>query len=277
MKYLNSILIVMLSLAVNTTAVKAQDSTTDKNLQPVYDLDSNRYTVLKLGKQYWLKENLRTSQYNDTTAIRSGLDAAAWKATTSGAYTVYENNPANELIYGKLYNGYAVSNGKLCPKGWHIPTDAEWKELETYLGVAAEEVGRTGGRSQLAGKLKKDQHWKDAEAARNNETDFSVMPAGTRNDYGDFITVGQFAGFWTSTTYETADNYLWYRHLYYNTNEIGRNYVIKNNGYSCRCIKDKEPVKAAAKQPAAKTPANTPAKTPAKTPVRKTVKLPGKS
>jgi uncharacterized protein (TIGR02145 family) len=212
--------------------------TIDKNLKAVYDLDSNKYEIIRIGKQYWFRENLRTTKYNDTSVIATGLNETDWKQTTKGAFTVYENNPQNDLRYGKLYNGYAVATGRLCPKGWHIPTDKEWKELETFLGVDPSEINRTGGRSNLAGSLKASQYWKPSEMTMDNKSGLSVLPAGTRNDVGDYVTLNQFAGFWTSTEYETAKNYLWYRHYYYNINELGRNYVIKNNGYSCRCIKD---------------------------------------
>lgn len=227
----------------------ASKDSVDENLAPVYDLDSNKYSVVKVGKQYWLQQNLRTSKYNDTTAIATGLDAKAWKEASKGAYAVYENNPANEAIYGKLYNGYAVATGKLCPRGWHIPTDKEWQELEAFIGVDASELNRTGGRSNLAGALKSKELWKASDAGGNNKTGLNVLPAGTRTDVGDFVTLNQFGAFWTSTQYETAANYLWYRHYYFNINELGRNYVIKNNGYSCRCIKD---VKPSAKGPAGK-------------------------
>jgi uncharacterized protein (TIGR02145 family) len=223
------------------TLPSSKDSV-DQNLKPVYDLDSNRYTVIKVGKQYWMQQNLRTTKYSDTSAIATGLSADEWKKTTKGAYAIYEANPGNDGIYGKLYNGYAVSTGILCPKGWHIPTDKEWIQLEEFLGVDKAELNRTGGRSNLAGGIKSTELWKTSEAGIDNRTGLTVLPAGTRNDVGDYVTLNQFGAFWTSTAYETASNYLWYRHYYFNVNELGRNYVIKNNGYSCRCIKDTDPV-----------------------------------
>lgn len=239
-----------------SVATAVSKDTTDINLQPVYDLDSNQYTVVKIGKQYWLQQNLRTTQYNDTSRIPGGLPAAAWKSATSGAYAIFEDNPAYDAVYGKLYNGYAVATGKLCPKGWHVPTDKEWQEMEAFIGLASEEVNRTGGRGSQAGLLKSTDLWKAADVSANNQTGLNVKPAGTRTDVGDFVTLNQFTGFWTSTTYETAPNYLWYRHYYFNVNEMGRNYVIKNNGYSCRCVKDatknKEQPKTAPQKPKSK-------------------------
>lgn len=143
-----------------SVAAQTQSSNTFDPSQPVYDLDSNQYTVLKIGKQYWLKENLSTSKYNDTTPIVTGLNDAQWKQTKTGAYAVYENNPQNRKQYGKLYNGYAVVSGKLCPKGWRIPTDKEWNEMESFLGVPAAELERTGERGAIAPKLKTKDGWK---------------------------------------------------------------------------------------------------------------------
>jgi uncharacterized protein (TIGR02145 family) len=107
-----------------------------------------------------------------------------------------------------------------------------------YLGLSNEELNRTGGRGAQAGDLKSTDHWKDADLKIDNQTGLTFMPAGTRTDVGDYTTLKQFTGFWTSTMYETAPNYLWYRHYYFNVNEMGRNYVKKNNGFYCRCIKD---------------------------------------
>ena len=262
MKYLFVLFLAYGSVAAAQTQTKPSGvpnsvkDTADPNLRPVYDLDSNKYTVMKIGKQYWMQQNLRTTKYNDTGSIRSGLSAADWKSATVGAYAVYEDNPTHEAVFGKLYNGYAVATGKLCPRGWHVPTDKEWQEMEAVIGLETNELNRTGGRGNLAGALKSENLWKDSEAKGDNKTGLSFKPSGTRTDVGDYVTLNQFAGFWTSTTYETAANYLWYRHYYFNVNEMGRNYVIKNNGYSCRCVKDdpkkKEPTKESPQKPKSK-------------------------
>jgi uncharacterized protein (TIGR02145 family) len=141
MKYFFVMLLLQGSIAVSQPMAKPSvppnsvKDTTDPNLHPVYDLDSNKYTVVKIGKQYWLQQNLRSSKYNDTSSIANGLSATAWKATNRGAYAFYEDNPAQEQVYGKLYNGYAVATGKLCPKGWHIPSDKEWQALKATISA----------------------------------------------------------------------------------------------------------------------------------------------
>lgn len=222
------------------TPVSGQSSNTFDPSQPVYDLDGNAYTVLKIGKLYWFKENLRTSQYNDTTAIATGLSDNEWKQTKKGAFAVYENNPLYNTAYGKLYNGYAVRTGKLCPKGWRIPTDKDWNELEQFLGIPAGELERTGERGSIADKIKTTDGWKESGFSKNNSSGFSIKPAGVRLDNGEFTTIGQYGNFWTSTVYDDRYGllYLWNHHVHYNTNAVGRIYTLANNGYSCRCVAD---------------------------------------
>ena len=207
----------------------------------VYDLDSNRYNVIKIGEQYWLKENLRTTQYNDTTFIAGGLSAQDWKNAKHGAYAFYDDNKMNIKKYGLLYNGYAVASGKLCPEGWHVATDEDWNELEKFLGVPESELQRTGERGNIADKLKNPGDWKASTFSANNSSGFSVFPAGSRLDNGEYSNLGEYGNFWTSTVYDDRYGllYLWNHHVNYNTNALGRIYTVAQNGYSVRCVKDK--------------------------------------
>jgi uncharacterized protein (TIGR02145 family) len=196
---------------------------------------------IRIGKQLWMQKNLDVTVYNDFKPIATGLSEKQWAETKGGAYAVYENKDENNAQYGKLYNGFAVATGKLCPKGWRIPTDKDWKELEKYIGMAADELNRTGGRSALAEKLKGAGLWIESNFPMNNTTGFTALPGGIRESNGDFITLKQYANFWTSTKYENPYKvFLWNRHLYYNSNEIGRSYIEANKGLSCRCISEKK-------------------------------------
>jgi uncharacterized protein (TIGR02145 family) len=209
--------------------------------ESVTDIDGNVYEVIKIGNQCWMQRNLTTTKYNDGTAIATGLNSSQWQNTTSGAYAIYNDNSDNDATYGKLYNGYAVASGKLCPQGWHIPTDAEFKTLELYLGMNESEIDLTGERGtaeQIGGKLKSTSLWDSPNAGATNSSGFSALPAGTRNSVGDYIVINQYTDFWTSTPYATDDNYLWDHHLYYNGAGVGRIFQTKDKGYSCRCIKD---------------------------------------
>lgn len=222
------------------------DSAAENSLIPisfVYDLDSNRYSILKIGNLYWFTENLRTSKYNDTTAIATGLSNRDWAGTIAGAYAIYEDKPVHENSFGKLYNGYAAYSGKLCPKGWRVATDKDWNQLELFAGLPEAELDHTGERGKIAAILKSPGYWHKSDYQQLNSLGFSLLPGGVRLDNGDYSTLGQYGNFWTSTVYDDryGQLYLWNHHTYYNTDAMGRIYTKANNGYSCRCVADSLP------------------------------------
>jgi uncharacterized protein (TIGR02145 family) len=95
------------------------------------DIDSNVYKTVKIGNQWWMAENLKVTHYNDGTPIPNVTDK--WGDLSTGSYCAYNNNDSNIEIYGLLYNWYAVDDDSIAPAGWHVPTNAEWTELENYL------------------------------------------------------------------------------------------------------------------------------------------------
>lgn len=99
----------------------------------VKDIDGNIYPTIKIGGQIWMAENLRTTKYNTGVPIVNEADATAWGKLTTGAWCNYNNKTENDAIYGKLYNWYAVNTGKLCPQGWHIPSDEENQKLSDQI------------------------------------------------------------------------------------------------------------------------------------------------
>lgn len=103
--------------------------------QTMTDINGNVYKTVQIGTQTWMAENLRTTKYNDGVLIPNLLKKSEWKKAEAGAYCTYRNTCDTAVInkYGMLYNGYAVSRGNLCPEGWHVPDNAEWTILETYL------------------------------------------------------------------------------------------------------------------------------------------------
>jgi len=110
---------------------------------PVRDIDGNTYNTLQIGTQCWMRDNLKVSKYRNGNPIATGLDNSAWSNTTFGAYAIYGNYTANEGLYGKLYNWFAVADNRgLCPTGWHVPTNAEWTTLTTFLVVKVWQVVR---------------------------------------------------------------------------------------------------------------------------------------
>jgi len=121
--------------------------------QTVLDIDSNGYRIQALGSQVWLAENLRVTRLNDGTPIPLVTDSTEWDSLTTMGYCWYNNNDsAHRIPYGALYNWHAVNTSKLCPSGWHVPTNIEWDTLVSYLGG-----------NYLAGGMLKEigtTHWK---------------------------------------------------------------------------------------------------------------------
>lgn len=199
----------------------------------VTDVDGNSYQTVTIGSQVWMKENLKVSKYRNGDAIPTGLSNTAWQNTGSGACAVYNNDPANENIYGKLYNWYAVADPRgLCPVGWHIPGDEEWTTLENFLGgtlVAGSKMKSTGTIQAGTGL------WQEPNSDANNTSGFSGVPAGLRFSDGAYQNFSN-AGYWWSSTelLSTA----WFRGLGNNLINSYRNNENKTYGFSVRCLKD---------------------------------------
>ncbi len=193
-----------------------------------HETPAKQYKWTKIGTQTWMAENLKVTKYNDGIAIPNVTDATAWSELTTGALCDYENTPSNSETYGKLYNWYAVNTGKLCPTGWHLPSDAEWTELTDYLG----------GTSDAGGKLKETgtTHWNSPNTSATNETGFTALPGGYRNNDGSFYSIGS-RGYWWSAT-KLGANDAWYRRMFYNSSIVDRYYDDKGAGFSVRCLKD---------------------------------------
>jgi len=192
-------------------------------------------TEVFIGTQIWTNINLDVETYRDGTPIPEVTDPTAWAALTTGAWCYYANNTANGVIYGKLYNWYAVAgiDGSgtpriLAPLGYHVPTDAEWTILTTYLG----------GLSVAGGKMKSTgtSLWASFNVEATNESGFTGLPGGRRYNDGTFNGIGNF-GFWWSSSEAAAPN-AWFRGLYYYSGNADRNNTNKKYGFSVRLIKD---------------------------------------
>jgi uncharacterized protein (TIGR02145 family) len=197
----------------------------------VKDDDGNSYTTVTIGTQVWMKENLKTTKYNDGTSIPLVTDATAWTNLSTPGYCWYNNDAANyKAPYGALYNWYTVNTGNLCPTGWHVPTDAEWTTLTDYLG----------GTSVAGGKLKEEGtvNWNSPNTGATNESGFTALPGSGRSYVdGIFDYIGDYGYWWSSTVSSTS--YAWVRELSYDLTDIisgGRGHI--NYGFSVRCIKN---------------------------------------
>jgi uncharacterized protein (TIGR02145 family) len=195
----------------------------------VTDNDGNVYNTVTIGTQTWMAENLKTTKYNDNTSIPLVTDNTAWAALTTSGYCWYNNDAATyKATYGALYNWYTVNTGKLCPTGWHVPTDAEWTTLTTYLG----------GESIAGGKLKATgtTYWASPNTGATNESGFTALPGGYRYGNGTCFSIGGYGIWWSSTEYSAT--YAWYRAVSYDDADVNRFSDYKQDGLSVRCLRD---------------------------------------
>ena len=214
--------------ATNSAGTGYGTAVSFKTKEGVKDANGNVYSTVTIGKQIWMAENLKTTKYSDGTDISLKTDKSLWIALTSPAYCWYNNDKeANGNTYGALYNWYAVDTKKLCPTGWHVPTDNEWTILKNELGgevIAGSKLKETG-----------TTHWRVNEGA-TNETGFTALPGGARNSKGEFIEIKD-KGYWWSSTVSPFDD-AWLSYLFGTTGYLyrGTGYRIFS-GHSVRCIK----------------------------------------
>lgn len=193
----------------------------------------NLYAAEEPGTQTWMAENLKTTKFNDNTDILWVADGLKWSqlgGTQSPAYTWYRNDITFKETYGALYNWHAVNTGKLCPAGWHVPNQDEWSALLTYLG----------GSSVAGGKLKETgtSHWESPNTGATNETGFTALPGGGRDDDGgSFHDINYMGTFWSSTE-EYSGTHAYSYWIFNAWGEVDIRSPSKQWGLSVRCIKD---------------------------------------
>lgn len=196
----------------------------------VTDIDGNIYSTVTIGTQVWMSENLKVTRYNDGTAIPLVTNSSIWSYNTTPAYCWYNND---ELMYknsyGALYNWYTVNTGKLCPIGWHVPSDSQWSTLTNYLG----DISIVGGKLKETGTI----NWSSPNTGATNETKFLALPGGYRSySSGTFFSI-KVSGCWWSST-ENNISASWVRAFFYNSSAVSVLSAEKAYGESVRCIKD---------------------------------------
>ena len=198
----------------------------------VTDVDGNNYNTVQIGTQCWTQSNLKVSKYRNGDNIPTGLSNSTWASTTNGAYAIYNNDPVNDGVYGKLYNHYAVMDTRgLCPTGWHVPTDGEWTTLENHLGgwsVAGGALKSTATQLTPGG-------WNSPNTGATNISGFSAGPGGLRGDFGAFNYLG-FGGYWWSSSLIGPNAYL--LGLGSNDGVVSRGNGYRTDGLSVRCLRD---------------------------------------
>jgi|GEM_PF-1298509 len=166
--------------------------------------DGKEYKTVLIGTQIWMAENL------------------AFRPAT-GNYWAYDNDPRNVAAFGYLYD-WATAN-KVCPAGWHLPSDSEWTRLTDFLG----------GEDKAGTKMKSRTGWKD-NGNGTDESGFSGLPGGHSFGYVSFHSIGDFGYWWSSSEPYTGG--AWNRNLIYNDGSVYRNHGDKSNGFSVRCLRN---------------------------------------
>jgi uncharacterized protein (TIGR02145 family) len=219
----------------------------DGSTGTVSDVEGNVYKTVKIGDQWWMAENLKTTKLNDGTVIPVVELQTTWANSQSQEPMMcyYNNDLANKNTYGGLYNWYAVNTGKLAPTGWHVPTDADWQKLQDYLIANGYNYDGTKSGNKIAKSLASTSGWIDDptlgnvgnDQASNNKSGLNIMSVGGRSESSTFYpTIGDGQAIWTSSIYDSsnaksvqllADDYRPYG-----------GYGSKRIGLPIRCVKD---------------------------------------
>jgi len=189
--------------------------------------DGKTYNTVLIGTQCWMAQNL-----NVGTKI-----AGSSNQTNNDIIEKYcDNDDENNCnIYGGLYQWdeamqYSTTEGVkgICPTGWHLPTDAEWTTLTTFLGGD----GIAGGKMKEAGTT----HWSAPNTGATNSSGFTALPGDYRSGGGNFYYLTYGAYFWSSSQYDAA--HAWDRYLSYGDEDVYRSYYTKAGGWSARCVRN---------------------------------------
>ncbi len=197
--------------------------------ETISDFDGNIYKTVTIGPQRWMAENLRATHFQDGAGIQYVANEV-WTSEWTNPRTKYcyynNNGDSYRFEYGALYNYYAVTDGNLCPTGWHVSTNTDWTTLASLLG----------GEGIAGAKLKEigTSHWAPQNADATNETGFTALPGGSRDPFdAGFEGLGSI-GFWWSNDLLIP----YFRVIQYNSPELVGNNTTRTHGLSARCVKN---------------------------------------
>ena len=206
-----------------------------ENIGTVEDIDGNIYKTVKIGDQWWTAQNFRVTHYNNGSNISHITDNEEWSNATTGAYCWLDNNDHPADFEGALYNWYAINTGKLCPSGWHVATEDDWKKLLIFL--ESEGFDRNNAGHVLKANT---SNW-PSNSEGNNRYGFEAYSTTWRfgnetgEENGSFEESWTYASFWTSTPKEENRALSYYLHGGSSV-EIGHRMITR--GMSVRIVKD---------------------------------------
>lgn len=205
------------------------------NYGVLIDQDQHVYRTLILGPYEFMAENLNTAHYRNGDPILHAEENSVWSdlhLDSTGAWAYYDNNPAMECPYGKLYNWYAVADPRgICPLGWHVPSDAEWSDFVTYFGVGS---AIAGGPMKSTGYL----YWDFPNEGAINERGFAALPGGQRTMGGGYIQMRINSFWWLVDEYIPNPMSAYYKSVRFQEVGLYTHYTNKRVGNSVRCMRD---------------------------------------
>ena len=216
------------SVQTGSKSAQTKSESIQKNSKSEPDNKGKDSGTVRIGTQKWAAANLNVSTFRNGDSIPEAKTNQEWvTAGASGkpAWSYYNNDTANGLKYGKLYNWYAVNDPRgLAPVGWTLSSDADWAKLTSFLG----------GQEMAGGKMKSTSLWIGGNIG-TNETGFNGLPGGYRVENGTFLNLGSIGTWWSSTESKgltAIDHYLALR------SSLGRSSSPKQRGESVRCLRD---------------------------------------
>ena len=216
------------SVQKSTKPVQKSTKPVQKSTKPAPVDKSKDVGTIKIGPQAWAIANLNVSTFRNGDTIPEAKTNKDWVAAGEAgkpAWCYYNNDPAIGLIYGKLYNWYAVNDPRgLAPAGWTLPGDADWGKLTNYLG----------GQGTAGLKMKSNRRWSDDNNG-TNDSGFTGFPGGYRAENGAFLNIGSIGIWWSSSEsnlLSAIDHYL------SQSNSIAGSSSPKKRGESVRCLRN---------------------------------------
>ena len=227
MKHFKHIALIVLSIAFFFSACKKEekDNPTPPGATTFTDpRDGQTYNIVTIGDQTGKKGS------GDQTWFAENLNFIA-----AAHSSWYDSSSANGVVYGRLYT-WSIARA-VCPDGWHLPSDEEWKTLEMNLGMSQSEADKedTFRGTDEGKKLKSKDNWYSNGNGIDN-VGFAALPAGYGGQNGYFDFLGLRAHWWSNTVY--SHEQAWSRSISYSNDRISRKYAVKETKYSVRCVKD---------------------------------------
>ncbi len=210
------LLISLYLLLVSSCEINSSDDNLSKQASNILidSRDGTKYKAVIIGDKVWMAENL--NYYTDSLS---------WE---------YENFSSYATTYGRLYDWKTAC--EVCPAGWHLPSDEEWKQLEMAIGMSQSDADSITWRGTDEGlKLKAINSW-NCDGNETDEHGFSALPGGYLA-YNGFYAEGYLTYFWSSTSHSDSTS-AWMRMLSYSNTELFRGRSNQNDGLSVRCVRD---------------------------------------